>query len=105
MNHQTNPTPSDASQPTQPDIHPEIHSAIQLTNAHAQKVYFSGPLVKRLERLPDGSKPHNDDGWRDVWGQLVGTYLYVWDMEEIQEACKHGKEAPPSYINVSDAVG
>ena len=28
----------------------------------------------------------------------------VWDMEEIEEASKQGKEVPPTYVNVTDAV-
>lgn len=87
-----------------PPLHPEIRSVVQLTIAHAHKIYFSGPLVRRLERQADGQKPHKDDGWTEVWAQLGGTILSVWDMKEIQEASKQGKEVPPSYINVTDAV-
>ncbi|KAH9846672.1 hypothetical protein C2E23DRAFT_898508 [Lenzites betulinus] len=85
-----------------PTMHPEIRSVVQLTLAHAHKVYFSGPLVRRIERQPDGQKS-KDDGWREVWGQLGGTTLSVWDMEEIREASKQGKQVPPAYINVTDA--
>ncbi|TFY80845.1 hypothetical protein EWM64_g3163 [Hericium alpestre] len=76
---------------------------LQLTIAHAHKIYFSGPLVRRIERLPDGHRPSKDEGWRDVWAQLGGTTLSVWDMQEIEEASKHGKEVPPTYINITDA--
>ena len=85
-------------------IHPEIRSLVQLTIAHSRKVYFSGPLVRRLERQPDGTKPTKDEGWVDVWAQLGGTTLSVWDMKLIAEASKEGKEVPPTYINVQDAV-
>jgi len=86
-------------------LHPEIRSVVQLTIAHAHKIYFSGPLVRRFERQPDGQKPNKDEGWTDVWAQLGGTTLSVWDMKEIQEASKQGREVPPSYVNVTDAVG
>ncbi|KAI0367809.1 hypothetical protein BV20DRAFT_970135 [Pilatotrama ljubarskyi] len=86
-----------------PPLHPEIRSVVQLTLAHAHKVYFSGPLVRRFERQPDGQKPSKDEGWREVWAQLGGTTLSVWDMEEIREASKQGKQVPPTYINVTDA--
>ncbi|KAI0775168.1 hypothetical protein BD413DRAFT_611506 [Trametes elegans] len=86
-----------------PPLHPEIRSVVQLTLAHAHKVYFSGPLVRRIERQPDGQKPSKDEGWREVWAQLGGTTLSVWDMEEIREASKQGRQVPPSYINVTDA--
>jgi CCR4-NOT transcriptional complex subunit CAF120 len=90
--------------PAPSSLHPEIRSVVQLTVAHAHKVYFSGPLVRRFERQPDGQKPHKDEGWIEVWAQLGGTTLSVWDMKEIQEASKQGREVPPSYINVTDAV-
>jgi hypothetical protein len=85
-------------------LHPEIRSVVTLTHAHAHKVYMSGPLVRRVERLPDGHHPIKDEGWRNVWAQLGGTTLSIWDMKEIDEASKEGKEVPPTYINVTDAV-
>lgn len=91
-------------QPTPAPLHPEIRSVVQLTLAHARKVYFSGPLVKRLERQPDGQRPHKDDGWVDVWAQLGGTTLSIWDMREVEEANKQGREVPPTYFNTTDAV-
>jgi CCR4-NOT transcriptional complex subunit CAF120 len=91
-------------QPASAPLHPEIRSVVQLTLAHARKVYFSGPLVKRLERQPDGQRPHKDDGWVDVWAQLGGTTLSIWDMREVEEANKQGKEVPPTYFNTTDAV-
>jgi hypothetical protein len=90
------------SQPTK--LHPEIRSVVRLTHAHAHKIYMSGPLIRRIERLPDGHHPIKDEGWRDVWAQLSGTTLSIWDMEEINEASKQGREVPPTYINVTDAV-
>ncbi|KAF6759942.1 hypothetical protein DFP72DRAFT_121002 [Ephemerocybe angulata] len=96
------PTPSKASgQP--PPLHPEIRSVVGLTVAHAHKIYFSGRLVRRVERQPDGQRPHKDEGWTDVWAQLGGTTLSVWDMKEVDEARKQGTEVPPIYVNVTDA--
>lgn len=97
----TAPSPS-KTQPPAP-LHPEIRSVVQLTIAHAQKIYFSGPLVRRIERQADGQRPTKDEGWVDVWAQLGGTTLSVWDMKEIQEASKQGREVPPTYVNVMDA--
>jgi len=85
-------------------LHPEIRSVVTLTHAHAHKVYMSGPLIRRVERLPDGHHPIKDEGWRDVWAQLGGTTLSIWDMKEIDEASKQGREVPPTYINVTDGV-
>ncbi|THH13046.1 hypothetical protein EW146_g7123 [Bondarzewia mesenterica] len=88
--------------PQTSSLHPEIRSVVQLTMAHAHKVYYSGPLVRRIERLPDNHRPAKE-GWREVWAQLGGTTLSVWDMKEIEEANKQGTEVPPSYINITDA--
>ena len=87
-----------------PPLHPEIRSVVQLTLAHTRKIYFSGPLVRMIERQADGQKPTKDDGWRDIWCQLGGTTLSVWDMQEVEEANKQGRQVPPSYVNVTDAV-
>lgn len=87
-----------------PPLHPEIRSIVQLTLAHTRKIYFSGPLVRKLERQPDGRKPAKDEGWRDIWCQLGGTTLSIWDMQEVEEANKQGRQVPPSYVNVTDAV-
>lgn len=87
-----------------PAIQREIKSVVDLALAHAHKIYYSGPLVRRIERLPDGHKPARDEGWVDVWAQLGGTTLSVWDMKAIEEANKRGEEVPPSYINITDCV-
>lgn len=87
-----------------PPLHPEIRSIVQLNIAHGRKIYFNGPLIRHLERQPDGQRPVKDEDWRDVWAQLGGTTLSLWDMKEIQEASKQGRQVPPSYINVTDAV-
>ncbi|KAH7930213.1 hypothetical protein BV22DRAFT_1043400 [Leucogyrophana mollusca] len=94
---------STGNQPGPPPLHPEIRSVVQLTLAHARKVYFSGPLVRRIERQPDGQRPTKDDGWTEVWAQLGGTTLSIWDMAEIEEANKQGREVPPAYVNMTDA--
>lgn len=90
--------------PSSSPLHPEIRSLVSLTIAHAHKIYFSGPLIRRIERQPDGQKPVKDDGWTEVWAQLGGTTLSIWDMKEIQEASQKGEEVPPAYINITDAV-
>ena len=86
-----------------PQLHPEIRSVIGLILAHGRKIYFSGPVVHHDEREPDGARS-KDDGWHDVWAQLSGTTLSLWDMKEIEEASKEGRQVPPKYINIQDAV-
>ncbi|PFH52925.1 hypothetical protein AMATHDRAFT_172403 [Amanita thiersii Skay4041] len=94
---------SPTNQSQQPQLHAEIRSVLHLTMAHAQKIYYSGPLVRRIERQADGQKPTKDDGWTDVWAQLGGTTLSIWDMKQVQEASKQGREVPPTYVNMTDA--
>lgn len=103
-NTQPSMAPQTPTAPAAPPLHPEIRSVVQLTAAHAHKIYFSGPLIRRVERQPDGQKPAKDEGWCDVWAQLGGTTLSIWDMKQIQEASKVGKEVPPTYVNMTDAV-
>ena len=83
--------------------HPEIRSVLGLVLAQGRKIYFAGPLVQHDEREPDGMRS-KDDGWRDVWGQLGGTTLSLWDMKEIQEASKQNRQVPPKYVNIQDSV-
>lgn len=85
-------------------VHPEIRSLVQLDAAHRRKIYFAGSLIRKLERQPDGQRPHKDDGWVEIWAQLCGTNLNIWDRKEMQEANRQGKEVPPSYVNITDAV-
>ncbi|KIY67274.1 hypothetical protein CYLTODRAFT_397408 [Cylindrobasidium torrendii FP15055 ss-10] len=84
-------------------LHPEIRSVVGLTVAHAHKIYFSGPLVRKIERGPEGQRPSKDEGWSEVWAQLGGTTLSIWDMKLIKEASNQGREVPPTYVNVTDA--
>lgn len=106
---QAQPQPSQATPLTRvasndTGLHPEIRSVVNLNVAHARKIYFSGPLIRRIERQPDGQRPSKDEGWTDVWAQLGGTTLSVWDMKRITEASQQGKEVPPAYVNMTDAV-
>ena len=98
----------DGQQPSSPaddpPLNPEIRSIVSLSLAHREKTYFSGPLIYKLDRNPDGNKPHKDGGWREVWAQLSGTTLSIWDMEEVKVANQQGREVPPSYINITEAV-
>ncbi|KAG6910858.1 hypothetical protein DXG01_007174 [Tephrocybe rancida] len=92
------PQPTAAPQP----LHPEIRSVVQLTAAHSRKIYYSGPLVRRVERRTADQK-QKEEVWFEVWAQLNGTTLSIWDMAQIQEASKQGKEVPPTYVNTTDA--
>jgi len=103
------PQPSHDQQPSpthDTPLHPEVRSIVSLTTAHMQKIYFSGPLVQILHKNPDGRKPHKDDGWRNVWAQLYGTTLCIWERGEVEVeiANQLGGEVPPLYVNITEAV-
>ena len=97
---------ADASPTHDTPLHPEVRSSVSLTTAHMQKIYFSGPLVQILHKNPDGRKPHKDDGWRNVWAQLYGTTLCIWERGEVEVeiANQLGGEVPPLYVNITEAV-
>lgn len=103
--HLKNPLPTIVNNPQtgSTNIHPEIQQVVGLTLAHSAKIYCSGPLVRRIERNSDGSTS-KDNHWVEVWAQLGGTTLSVWDMEAIRKASEEGREEPPTYINVTDSV-
>lgn len=103
--HLKSPLPTVVSNPQTGGntIHPEIQQVVGLTLAHSSKIYCSGPLVRRIERNSDGSTS-KDTQWVEVWAQLGGTTLSVWDMEAIRKASEEGREEPPAYINVTDSV-
>jgi len=86
-------------------LHPEIEQVVALTLAHSSKIYCSGPLSRKIERQSDGqpAKAH-EAGWSEVWAQLGGTTMSVWDMQAINKASQEGKEVPPTYLNVTDSV-
>jgi CCR4-NOT transcriptional complex subunit CAF120 len=89
---------------TKQHLHPEIISIVELNSAHGRKPYYSGRLIRRIERQADGQRPANDEGWTDVWAQLSGITLSTWDMKQVKEARKQGTVVPPTYTNVTDAV-
>ena len=86
-------------------LHPGLRSVLRLNAAHQQKVYHSGRLSKRVERGTDGRPPIKDEGWIDIWCQLSGVTLSIWNMKAIEKANARGEQVPPQYVNITDAVG
>jgi CCR4-NOT transcriptional complex subunit CAF120 len=106
-NHSTDPHQPGSPFPqlvTQSDPQLPPLSFRELSEAHTYKIYHSGSLYRRIERLPDGSKPKKDEGSTKIWAQLNGTTLSMWNMKGCQKASKQGKEVPPSHINITEAV-
>lgn len=49
-------------------------------------------------------RPTKDEGWIDIWCQLGGVTLSIWNMKAIEEANARGEQVPPQYVNITDAV-
>lgn len=62
-----------------------------------------GPYRKavRANHHP-GGRPSPDRNWTEVFAQLVGTVLSLWDAQRLDEAGEDG-EVVPSFINLADA--
>jgi hypothetical protein len=84
-------------------LHSEIQSVVELTQAHNTKVYMSGPLFRRLERNVNGTAVNGAE-WEEVWAQLGGTTLALWDMKLVRKASEEGREEHAMYTNVTDSV-
>ena len=54
-----------------------------------------------LKDSADG-RPNSDRTWTEVFAQLVGTILSLWDAAELDAAGKDG-EVAPKFINIVDA--
>ena len=79
----------------EPPLHPEIYDIVSLVAAHTQKVYFSGPARHTSMRTRSWEE------LRDVWAQLSGTTLSI---KEVRTDSQKGKEATPTYVNITDSV-
>lgn len=84
--------------------HPEITSFLNLQSAQEEKVYFSGPLVRNNVRNAEGNLHPSNGLWANIWAQIMGHTLCVWDMEAVEVANAKGTDVPPSYINVAECV-
>ncbi|MCO5565566.1 hypothetical protein L7F22_019240 [Adiantum nelumboides] len=85
---------------------PELRSALGLQEAQSKKIYMEGYLSKRDHLTPDGKPlPPTDPKkrWQLCFVQLCGTVLSVWNVHQMEEAARQGREVPPSYINVTDS--
>ncbi|KAK9467160.1 hypothetical protein V1512DRAFT_262090 [Lipomyces arxii] len=90
-------------------ISPELESIINLVNAQQARCYYEGKFVF-LKDLDNDGKPPSDRQWREVYGQLVGTVLSIWDLQALERASENSVVSgntramvKPTYINVADA--
>ncbi|KAJ8100581.1 hypothetical protein POJ06DRAFT_196618, partial [Lipomyces tetrasporus] len=115
------PAPADGTddslnKPTELDpkeIPPELESIINLINAQQSRCYYEGRFVFLKDLDADGKAPA-DRVWRDVYGQLVGTVLSIWESRELERAAAvagasssssgvSNNPVKPTYINIADA--
>ncbi|KAK9461946.1 uncharacterized protein V1516DRAFT_623028, partial [Lipomyces oligophaga] len=83
-------------------IPPELAAVISLINAHQSRCYYEGSFVF-LRDLDSDGKQASRRQWQDVFGQLVGTVLSIWDKAELDAAAGATSAVKPTYINISDA--
>lgn len=92
-------------QPPVMDLHqdtlPELQRIFTYLNSHSNKLYQEGYFLK-LHDLDGRGRPSPDRNWTEVFAQLVGTVLSVWDAQKLDDAGTDG-EVVPSFINLADA--
>ncbi|PKI82844.1 hypothetical protein MVES1_003718 [Malassezia vespertilionis] len=85
----------------------DLRSALHLHEALKHKLYMEGYLLVRHALSVDGQpagRPEHFQTWTECFVQLNGTVLCIWNAHELQRAEEEGREIPPSFINVTDAL-
>ena len=85
----------------------DLRSALHLHEAQKSKLYMEGYLLVRHAFAVDGQPAHRPDQfrtWTECFVQLNGTVLSIWESRALAEAEAQGKEVPPSFINITDAL-
>ncbi|KAL8967123.1 MAG: hypothetical protein Q9183_003056 [Haloplaca sp. 2 TL-2023] len=83
------------------DVIPELQPVFSFLNSHSNKLFQEGYFLK-LNDLDSHGRPNSDRTWTEVFAQLVGTILSLWDAAELDTAGKDG-EVAPKFINLADA--
>jgi CCR4-NOT transcriptional complex subunit CAF120 len=83
------------------DTPPELAPIFSFLNSHSNKLYQEGYFLK-LHDLDTRGRPSPDRVWNEVFAQLVGTVLSLWDAAALDAAGEDG-EVVPTFINLSDA--
>lgn len=86
---------------TAQDTPPELLPIFTYLNAHSNRLYHEGYFLK-LHDLDVRGRPSIDRVWNEVFSQLVGTVLSLWDASALDAAGEDG-EVVPTFINLSDA--
>lgn len=85
----------------------DLRSALELHDALARKAYMEGYLLVRHALGVDGQPDHRTnrfDTWTECFVQLHGTVLSLWEAQRLADAAQHGRDVPPMYINVTEAL-
>ena len=85
----------------------DLRSALYLHEAQAQKLYMEGYLLVRHALAVDGQPDHRGDHfhlWTECFVQLNGTVLSIWDASELERGLSEGRQVPPRFINITDAL-
>ncbi|KZF26139.1 hypothetical protein L228DRAFT_264566 [Xylona heveae TC161] len=85
------------------DTLPELQPIFTFLNSHSNKLYQEGYFLKYqdLETHGKAASPL-ERRWKEVFAQLVGPILSLWDAAALDAAGQDG-EVVPSFINLSDA--
>ena len=84
----------------------DLRSALSLQDAQQKKLYMEGYLLKRDDLGTDGKPLHGADEkrrWTECFVQLSGTVLSLWNVDQMEQAAREGREVPPTYINITDS--
>ncbi|WFD29936.1 hypothetical protein MSPP1_000950 [Malassezia sp. CBS 17886] len=85
----------------------DLRSALHLQEAQKSKLYMEGYLLVRHAFSVDGQPDNRAEhfrSWTECFVQLNGTVLSIWDAHALRMAEAEGREVPPSFINITDAV-
>lgn len=111
LNHDTRhisgSSSSSASMPQLTFKSADLRSALHLHEAQKHKLYMEGYLLVRHALSVDGQPAHRPDQfrtWTECFVQLNGTVLSIWESRALAEAEAEGREVPPSFINITDAL-
>lgn len=85
----------------------DLRRALELHEALARKAYMEGYLLVRHALGVDGQPDHRTnrfDTWTECFVQLRGTVLSLWEAQRLADAAQQGRDVPPMYINVTEAL-
>lgn len=83
------------------DTLPELMPIFTYLNSHGNKLYQEGYFLM-LHDLDTRGRPSANRQWTEVFAQLVGTVMSLWDAAQLDLAGADG-EVVPTFINLADA--